>query len=100
MISNNGRSIALWLSPLAIALCATSAQAATRTDLHTQNVTQLNAQYAQAAQSLGAAPALAERHAELVGLDARSTLKLIRTTKDKNGAQHFRYQQVYNGLPV
>jgi vibriolysin len=99
-MSNNGRSIALWLSPLAVAFCAASAQAATRTDLHTQNVAQLNAQYAQATQTLGAKPALAERHAELAGLDARSTLKLIKTTKDKNGGQHFRYQQVYNGIPV
>lgn len=99
-MSNNGRSIALWLSPLTIALCAATAQAATRTDLHKQNVAQLNAQYAQTVQTLGAAPAVAERHAELAGLDPRSTLKLIKTTKDKNGVQHFRYQQVYNGIPV
>ncbi|WP_093134870.1 M4 family metallopeptidase [Pseudoxanthomonas sp. GM95] len=99
-MSNNGRSIALWLSPLAIALCAATASAATRTDLHKQDVTQLNAQYAQAVQSLGATPAIAERHAELAGLDPRSTLKLIKTTKDKRGAQHYRYQQVYNGIPV
>jgi vibriolysin len=99
-MSNNGRSIAFWISPLAVALCAASAQAATRTDLHTQNIAQLNAQYAQAVQTLGATPAVAERHAELAGLDARSTLKLIKTNKDKNGAQHYRYQQVYNGIPV
>jgi len=99
-MSNNGRSIAFWISPLAVALCAASAQAATRTDLHTQNIAQLNAQYAQAVKTLGATPAVAERHAELAGLDARSTLKLIKTTKDKNGAQHYRYQQVYNGIPV
>lgn len=99
-MQNKGRSIALWLSPLAIAVCAASAQAATRTNLNKQDVSQLQAQYAAAVQRLGAVPALAERHAELVGLDPRSTLKLVRSRTDRSGAKHYRYQQVYDGLPV
>lgn len=99
-MSNNGRSIALWLSPLAITLCAATAQAATRTNLRAQDVSQLNAQYAQVVQTLGATSSLAERHAELAGLDVHSTLRLVKSRKDPQGVQHFRYQQVYNGIPV
>ena len=50
MIHSNRRSLSLLaLSPLALALAVASAQAATRSDLHNQNVSLLNSQYKLAA---------------------------------------------------
>ncbi|MCL1634415.1 M4 family metallopeptidase [Luteimonas sp. SX5] len=88
------------LSPLALALSVASAQAANRVDLHRQDVARLNAQYQAASRGLAAPAAARDRHAELVGLDQESSLKLLRSNRDKDGSTVYRYQQEFRGLPV
>ena len=88
----------LALSPLTLALAMASASAATRTDLHQQNVSLLNSQYKLAA---GALPAQAkDRHAEMLGLDAESDLRVLTQDRDADGTVHVRYQQTFRGIPV
>ena len=100
MIKSNRRSLTLVaLSPLSLALAMASAQAATRTDLHNQNVSLLNSQYKLAAAS-GAPTNARDRHAEMLGLDADSALVVLTQDTDKDGTQHFRYQQTFRGIPV
>ena len=97
MIQSNRRTL-LALSPLTLALAMVSANAATRTDLHQQNVSLLNSQYKLAA---GALPAQAkDRHAEMLGLDADSDLAVLTQARDADGTQHVRYQQTFRGIPI
>lgn len=77
-----------------------TAQAATRVDLHGQDVAQLNQQYQAAALSLGTPSDPKLKHAEMLGLDADSSLQVLTTAKDKNGTTHYRYQQTFRGVPV
>ena len=88
------------LSPLAFALAAVSAQAATRVDLHQQDVAQLYKQYKAASARLGVPAKASERHAEMLALDADSGLRLLTSATDKDGTRHFRYQQTFRGIPV
>src|SRR3546814_3174055 len=74
-----------------------TAHAATRVDLHAQDVAQLNQQYQTAALSLGAPSDPKLKHAEMLGLDADSSLQVLTTAKDRNGTTHYRYQQTYRG---
>ena len=97
MIQPNRRTL-LALSPLTLALAMVSANAATRTDLHQQNVSLLNSQYKLAA---GAMPANAkDRHAEMLGLDTESDLVVLTQSRDADGTRHVRYQQTFRGVPV
>ena len=101
MTHNNRRSIQLIaLSPLALALAMASANAATRTDLHSQNVSLLNSQYKLAAAATGTPAKAADRHAEMLGLDSESRLRVLTSAEDKDGTRHTRYQQTFRGLPV
>ena len=84
----------------ALALAGTSAQAASLVDLHGQNVAQLNQQYKIASATIGAPTKGSLRHAEMLGLDSDSTLSVINSSTDKDGTQHFRYQQSFRGLPI
>lgn len=77
-----------------------TAHAATRVDLHAQDVAQLNQQYQTAALSLGAPSDSRLKHAEMLGLDADSSLQVLSTAKDRNGTTHYRYQQTYRGVPI
>ena len=88
------------LSPLAFALAAMSAQAATRADLHSLDVVQLNHQYQLASATVGAPAQISLKHAELIGLDARSSLQTLATSRDSNGTVHYRYQQTFRGVPI
>ena len=88
------------LTPLALSLFAISAQAATRADLQKQDLAQLTRQYKAASATLGATAKPIDRHAELVGLDANSALRVLNASQDKNGLKHNRYQQTYLGLPI
>jgi vibriolysin len=87
-------------APLTFALLAMSAQAAVRVDLHALNVTQVSHQYALASTGLSAAVSTRQRHAEMLGLDANSTLQPLAATRDANGTMHYRYQQLFRGLPI
>ncbi|HET7842575.1 MAG TPA: M4 family metallopeptidase [Xanthomonadales bacterium] len=90
----------LALTPLALGLFAASASAANRVDLHQLNLSRLNQSYQTATRGIGMAPTARERHAELIGLDANSSLAVIRTETDVDGTQHIRYQQMHRGIPV
>src|SRR6476659_1649925 len=96
--SRNRRLVAL--TPLALALTAMSAQAATRVDLHAMNVAQVNHQYLVASSHLGAATRPSQKHAEMLGLDANSSLNVLATSTDSNGTRHYRYQQTFRGVPI
>ena len=89
----------LALSPLAFALVCTPAFAASRTDLHKQDARQLQAQYKAATVRAGVAATAADRHAEMLALEAESSLRLMRTTTS-GGAKNHRYQQTFRGIPV
>jgi len=88
------------LTPLAFALVAMSAQAATRTDLHKLDVAQVNHQYLAASAMVGIAPQARQKHAELLGLDVNSSLVSLATSHDSNGTTHYRYQQTFRGIPI
>ncbi|KFN43336.1 M4 family metallopeptidase [Arenimonas oryziterrae] len=84
-----------------LALAATSASAAERVDLHQKNVAQLNNAYTLAVGgSAGAAKMPQERHAEILTMDANSSLKVLATEQDADGTYHYRYQQTYRGIPI
>ncbi|RFP59852.1 pre-peptidase C-terminal domain-containing protein [Cognatiluteimonas weifangensis] len=88
------------LSPLAFALAAVSAQAATRVDLHKQDATQLYKQYKAVGAQLGMPVKAGDRHAEMLALDADSGLRLLTSATDRDGTRHYRYQQTFRGIPV
>jgi Zn-dependent metalloprotease len=95
------RSLSLLaVSPLAFALAMASAQAAERVDLHQLNVGQVNKQYHAVAAKLGMPAQATARHAELVGLDVDSGLKVLTSATDRDGTKHYRYQQTFRGVPI
>ncbi len=101
MIHSNRRSLQLiTLSPLTLALAMVSAQAATRVDLHSQNVALLNSQYKLAATSTGAPAKAKDRHAEMLGMDSESDLQVLTSARDADGTNHYRYQQTFRGVPI
>ena len=83
-----------------MALAGTSAQAASLVDLHSQNVARINSQYKLASAGIGAPTQATSRHAEMLGLDSESSLSVLTTNKDKDGTNHYRYQQSFRGLPI
>ena len=90
----------LVVTPLALALAAASAQAATRVDLQKQDVAALNSQYAQASVAIGVSKQANLRHAELLSLGAESALAIVKARDIEDGARNYRYQQTYRGIPV
>ena len=97
--SSRVRSLAV-LSPLALALAAMSAQAATHVNLHQQDAHALYKQYRAASARIGTPSSAPVRHAELIGFDANNGLQLLSTATDADGTRHFRYQQTFRGIPV
>jgi vibriolysin len=82
----------------AVALSAGGASAATRTDLHREDlagVSQASAKIAVA----GTAATNHARHAKALGLDSESRLFLL-SRKTEGSVRHHRYQQTFRGLPV
>ncbi len=93
--------ISLKLSALALAMAASPLFAAERVDLNLVDVNQVNALLRQAnAQTSIASSQKSDQHAAVLALSADSDLKLLKQTTDKNGSKHYRYQQIYRGLPV
>ena len=88
------------LSPLALAIAALSAQAATRVDLHKQDAARMYGQYKAAAARLGMPARSGDRHAELLGLDTGTGLQILDSSTDRNGTRHYRYRQTFRGIPV
>ncbi|HWT15216.1 MAG TPA: M4 family metallopeptidase, partial [Patescibacteria group bacterium] len=85
---------------LALAIAAGTAAAAERPDLHQQDVRAINQQYAKVIADLGAIADAPARHAEMLGLDASSTFKVLEKHVDADGTTHYRYQQLFRGIPV
>ncbi|MBS0193101.1 MAG: M4 family metallopeptidase [Proteobacteria bacterium] len=77
-----------------------SAQAATRIDLHGQNLVSLNGAYKAAIAKAGATATPAVRHAAMLGLESQSSLQVLTFNQDKDGTKHYRYQQTFRGIPV
>jgi Zn-dependent metalloprotease len=88
------------VTPLALALAAVSAQAATRVDLQKQDVAAINHQYANASAAIGVTRQANLRHAEMLSLGADSTLTVLKTHAAENGVRNYRYQQTFRGVPV
>ena len=87
-------------SALALAIAAGTAVAADRPDLHQRDVQAINQQYAKVISEIGAVADAPSRHAEMLGLDASSTLKVLEQSVDQDGTTHYRYQQLFRGIPV
>ena len=88
------------VSALALAIAAGTGSAAQREDLHLQDVGALNQQYAKVASMLGTNARAEDRHAEMLGLSASSKLRVLETSVDADGTTHYRYQQMFRGIPV
>ena len=88
------------LTPLVLAIAASSAAAATRTDLHQLDVQRLNAFYRTATEGVGNAATALARHGELLGLEKDSSLQQLTSSIDKDGSVNYRYQQSFRGIPV
>ncbi|GAB3315005.1 M4 family metallopeptidase [Luteimonas notoginsengisoli] len=101
MIHSSNHPLALYVvTPLALALAAVSAQAATRVDLQKQDVAALNSQYANASVAIGVSKQAGLRHAEMLSLDADSALAVVNARAIENGVRNYRYTQTWNGIPV
>ena len=87
-------------SALALAIAAGTSFAAERPDLHQQDVKAINQQYAKIVAELGQSARSEERHAEMLGLHASSTLRVLEKSVDADGTTHYRYQQMHRGIPV
>ena len=88
------------VTPLALALAAVSAQAATRVNLQKQDVAAINSQYAQASTAIGVSKQANLRHAEMLDLGSDSALSVVSARQVENGARNYRYEQTWNGIPV
>jgi vibriolysin len=85
-------------SATALAMFATGASAATRSDLHRSDIA--NAKRANASIAAdGSADMVHTRHARALGLDADSRLFLL-DRKSTLGVRNHRYQQTFRGLPI
>ncbi|MEO8673726.1 MAG: M4 family metallopeptidase, partial [Tahibacter sp.] len=100
MITTKQRHLCLALSPLVLGIFAASAQAANRVELHDLSVRQLNTAYQAATNAIGGPTVASERHAEMLGLDSESTLETLASSQDADGTRHYRYQQMFRGIPV
>jgi vibriolysin len=92
----------LYLSALSVAttaaLIAGGASAATRTDLHRDDVVRISQASAKMAASAATSTNHA-RHSQVLGLDAESRLFLL-SRKTEGSIRHHRYQQFFRGLRV
>jgi vibriolysin len=85
-------------SATALALFATGASAAGRTDLHREDLARAKQNNAAIAAS-GAADTVHTRHEKALGLDSESRLFLL-DRKTSLGVRNHRYQQTFRGLPI
>jgi Zn-dependent metalloprotease len=86
-------------SALALAIAAGTSMAAERPDLHQADLQAINS-LAKVIADLGVSARAEDRHAEMLGLDAASSLKVLEKSVDADGTTHYRYQQLFRGIPV
>ncbi|QWF14887.1 M4 family metallopeptidase [Lysobacter capsici] len=94
------RNVSVLSFAVSIALAAGAAGAAQRVDLHGVDVAKLNQQFQAATAKSGVAAKANVRHAELIALDADSTLAQLKSSQDADGSLNYRYQQSFRGVPV
>ena len=82
-----------------LACLAPAAMAAGRQDLHTANLSQLQANYNSLMAAKGTPTMAHSRHEQLIGADADTRLVLMRRNSD-HGVTNTRYQQTFRGIPV
>ena len=97
---NRHHRLAALAAATTLALSANAAIAAQRVDLQRLDATRVNQQYKAVAARVGVAAKARDKHAEMLGLDADSRLRELRTTVDRDGTKHYRYQQTFRGIPV
>ena len=95
---NRYRHFNVLATATALALFATGASAAGRTDLHREDIARVKQSNAAIA-AAGAADTVHTRHEQALGLDSQSRLYLI-DRKTSNGVRNHRYQQTFRGLPI
>ncbi len=100
--SNNRTALkgVIALAPLSLALAVATASAANRVDMHAVGAAGINTQYAAATAGMGTPMRASDRHAEMLGLGADSSLTLLTEYADKAGTRYYRYQQTWHGVPV
>ncbi|WP_363800186.1 M4 family metallopeptidase [Lysobacter firmicutimachus] len=94
------RNVSVLSFAVSLVLAAGAAGAAQRIDLHSVDVAKLNRQYQAAAAKAGGIAKAPVRHAELIALDAQSSLAELNSSQDADGSRNYRYQQSYRGIPV
>jgi Zn-dependent metalloprotease len=82
----------------ALALIANTAAAATRTDLHQEDIAKV-ARHNSAIAKAGTADMVHSRHERALGLDTESRLFLLER-ETSHGVRSHRYQQTFRGLPI
>lgn len=82
-----------------LACIAPAAMAAGRQDMHTANLSQLQAHYSGLVAAKGVPTMAHTRHEQLIGADADTRLVLLERHAD-HGVRNTRYQQTFRGIPV
>ena len=95
---NRHRQLSVLAGATALALMSMGASAASRADLHREDMVQIKLANAAIAAS-GAADTAHTRHERALGLDADSRLFLI-DRQTSNGVKNTRYLQTFRGIPV
>ena len=95
---NRHRQLSVLAGATALALMSMGASAASRGDLHREDMVQIKLANAAIAAS-GAADTAHTRHERALGLDADSRLFLI-DRQTSNGVKNTRYLQTFRGIPV
>ncbi len=95
---NRYRQLNVLAAATALALFATGASAAGRTDLNLEDMSRVAKSNAAIAAS-GAVGMAHARHAQALGLDSESRLFLLDRKTDR-GVRNHRYQQTFRGLPI
>ncbi len=95
---NRYRQLNVLAAATALALFATGASAAGRTDLNLEDMSRVAKSNAAIAAS-GAVDMAHARHAQALGLDSESRLFLLDRKTDR-GVRNHRYQQTFRGLPI
>jgi pseudolysin/vibriolysin len=95
---NRNRQLSVLAGATALALMSMGASAASRGDLHREDMVQIKLANAAIAAS-GTADTAHTRHERALGLDADSRLFLI-DRQTSNGVKNTRYLQTFRGIPV
>ena len=94
------RNVSTLSLAVSLILLSGGAAAAQRVDLQKVDLARLNQQFRAATVQSGVAAKADVRHAELIALDADSSLSQLKRSRDADGSHNYRYQQTYRGVAV